>query len=121
MSYSPESISNGFLAECREDYVGLWKLLWRIGKETGEKDSNSTRLIALALLKELLKEGLVEAGMPDANGEFEKWRGSSEEIIRRIEAEWDRLGKEPVIGDVVWFTTTKMSDAKSQSKDQISS
>ncbi len=112
MSYSLESISNGFLAECREDYVGLWKLIWRIGKETHETDPHTIRSLAIALLTNLLNRDLVKAGMPNAAGDFEEWRASSDEIIRRIETEWDRLGKEPDIGDVVWFTTTKKGEAE---------
>jgi hypothetical protein len=116
MIYSLESISNGFLAECREDYVGLWKLIWRIGNETRETDPDTIRSLAIALLTNLLNKGLIKAGMPNATGEFEEWRASPDEIIRRIEARWDRLGKEPDIGDVVWFTTTEKGDVESQSR-----
>lgn len=75
--------------------------------------------MTLALLMKLLNEGLVKAGMPDAKGNFESWRDSSDEIIRRIETEWDRLGKQPGIGDVVWFTTTEKGDAEIASRGKL--
>jgi hypothetical protein len=34
------------------------------------------------------------------------WNLSAEQAIERIRREWDQLGGEPTIGDIVWFVST---------------
>jgi len=109
-----EELKNDFLVECHDDYVGLWSLIWTIENEMRETDPQRIRALTISLITELLKQGLIKAGMPNAHGEFEEWRASPDEIVKRIEKEWDQLGREPNLGDVVWFTTTKKGDAQIQ-------
>jgi hypothetical protein len=58
----------------------------------------------MALLHFLLSAGVLEAGIPDDHGDFHPWKTSSEDAYRRIAREWLKLGREPDIGDIVWFT-----------------
>lgn len=89
------------LTECDDDYVGLWSI-YRQVKEAGFADPKSD---TLSLIRFLLFTGAVDAGVPDANGGFKAWRLTPEETLRRIAKEWSGLGREPDIGDIVWFTT----------------
>ena len=57
------------------------------------------------LVADLLESGQVLAGFPAADGRgFQSWELSPMQTIERINSEWDKLGREPNIGDVVWFT-----------------
>lgn len=107
-----KTIRKEFLAECHEDYVGLWSLVWTVEHETGELDPQAKRVLTIRLVTELLQSGLIKAGMPNAEGEFEAWRIGVDQIIYRIEREWDQLESDPNIGDIVWFTTTEKGDAQ---------
>jgi hypothetical protein len=118
MANTIEEISNDFLSEAHEDYVGLWSLIWRIKNLLGEGDPQRVRAVTMAVLTELFQEALIKAGMPNAEGEFEEWKDGPDEIIKRIEGEWHQLGREPNIGDIVWFTTTEKGDARMEQRKQ---
>src|SRR4051812_22943418 len=89
------------LTECEEDYVGLWSI-YRQVKAAHIADAKT---FTLALIDFLLSAGIVEAGVPDAQGGFHAWQLSPEDALQRITREWSSLGREPDIGDIVWFTT----------------
>jgi hypothetical protein len=99
-------ITQQFLTEAQEDYVGLWSLVWEI-RLLKELDPNETRSLVIGIIAELLHKNLIKAGIPNCAGEFEEWSGTAEEIVTRIQSEWDTLGKDPDIGDIVWFVSTE--------------
>lgn len=105
-----EKVKRDFLVECTDDYVGLWSVIRRIKHALKEESSENIRAISVALIRGFLEPGLIKAGMPRITGEFEEWQFGPEEIVQRIESEWDKLGREPNIGDIVWFTSTKAGD-----------
>jgi hypothetical protein len=109
-------LKNQLLAECREDHVGLWSLIWQIRSALNEgeypvqeKDRTDPREIrhqTLELVRELLDSGLVQVGYPTPDGRsFQPWSLPSSAILERIKSEWDALGREPDIGEIAWFTT----------------
>ncbi|MFL6193495.1 MAG: hypothetical protein ACJ75H_04950 [Thermoanaerobaculia bacterium] len=89
------------LDECVDDYTGLWQVIADLKDESGGAIGESG---ILDLLHGLLAEGLIVAGFPTRDGRgFEPWPYSPQETIDRIRAEWRKLGRDPVIGEVVWF------------------
>jgi hypothetical protein len=66
--------------------------------------------VTLALLHYLLATGIVEAGLPNSQGGFEAWTLTPDETIKKIASEWSRLGRDPDVGEIVWFTTPAKSD-----------
>jgi len=120
MTKSIEQISKEFLSECHDDYVGLWSLIWSIKNEMGETNPQNIRALTISLVTELLQQGLIEAGMPNSKGEFEGWQETPDEIIKRIEREWDQLGREPNIGEIVWFTASERGDSDAGRKHKPS-
>lgn len=107
-----EEIKNVLLTECSVDYVGLWEVMAHV--EYGLKHSNpqEVRELTMKLVGELLHEGLIKAGDPKDTGGFVAWKLSPEETVKRIRDEWNALGREPNLGDIVWFTTTEAGDAQ---------
>lgn len=99
------------LVECKDDHVGLWTLIKCVRLDLGVTDPAEVRRVTLELVVEFLESGLVQAGFPTADGRgFKRWDLSPEQVVARIEHEWDALGREPNIGDIVWFTTTEKGD-----------
>ncbi len=89
------------LVECEDDYVGLWSIL----RQVKEARYPHPEVVTLALLRYLLAAGIVEAGVPDNKGGFKPWSSDVDGTISRICSERSQLGREPDIGDIVWFTT----------------
>lgn len=101
-----DALKQDALAECEEDHVGLWSIVWTVRRHLPQADSRQVRQTTMKLLEDLLREGSIEAGTPSPNGrDFKSWNLPAEAVIERIDAEWDRLGREPNIGEIVWFTS----------------
>jgi hypothetical protein len=114
MNIDLTSIARDFLTECGEDYVGLWSLVWQI-RRAGMADDSAVMNAALAVVTPLLKERKISAGqfvgrelcssrLVDKHG-FEEWKMDPQHVVARIEKEWTQLGRDPGLGEIVWFTT----------------
>jgi len=67
--------------------------------------------IALKAIKTLLESSLIRAGFPRRGGSgFDAWDLPTDQIVERIKQDWNKLGQEPTIGDVVWFVSTTEGD-----------
>ena len=106
------TITRDFLAECHEDYVGLWSLVTKLRCAGAAEDSNILKR-TLALLAPLLSDNKIVAGgfvrddkfhaSPLEGYEFHQWNMPPQEVITRIEEEWTKLGRDPDGGEIVWF------------------
>jgi hypothetical protein len=107
------TVTRDFLAECHEDHVGLWSLVKRI-RRAGVADDSDILTTTLDLVLPFLSEGAIIAGQfvrddqvhatPFDGYEFHQWTMPTREVIAKIEAEWRELGRDPNIGEIVWFT-----------------
>lgn len=89
---------------CVKDHVGLASLLVHFG----DANEGGVRRAALAVLKQLLMDGLVRAGRPTPDGKaFVAWDLGAADAFARIEREWLALGRAPAPGDIAWFAATK--------------
>jgi hypothetical protein len=104
MTEIQSQIARDFLEEVNDDYVGLWSLIQRVKDATPENLRSQVRETTLTILSNLFSNHLIQAGTFTTEGDFVKWNISPEEVLERIKHEWQRLGHEPDIGDVVWFT-----------------
>jgi hypothetical protein len=96
-----QSALTDILTECRSDYVGLWSVVRTVKEHVGDKTDLTN--ITMALIRKLLVEEGIVAGNFE-NHKFCVWQESVDETIHKITLEWQSLGREPTIGDVVWFT-----------------
>ena len=87
--------------ECQEDHVGLWRVVACLRAE-GVTDPMERRKEALAVAEYLLAAG-VEAGQFYGQ-EWQAWSLDPGAALKRIADGWKALGREPDLGDVVWFT-----------------
>jgi hypothetical protein len=100
-----ETIKQSLLAELEEDYEGLWTVLRRVKRKCPGLSVDDARSMTLAIISELLKDGTIVAGAPARSGDFIMWKLSPEDTTNRIAKEWQELGREPDIGDIVWFAS----------------
>jgi len=90
MIYS--KITDDFLIECEDDYVGLWSLVKQICRKNAFRTKEKKQIAVAKIIKPLLEQKLIVAGNP---------RPHSKEFIFD---EWNKLDRDPDIGEVIWFT-----------------
>jgi hypothetical protein len=95
------------LRECDDDEAALWFIISELRRHLGIEDGAEIRRATLQMVRELLETGRVVAGLyapPDSGlpaWRIVGWSGSVDDILARIEEEWDKLGREPDPGEVV--------------------
>lgn len=105
----PKSLKQMLLAECEDDYVGLWSVIRDVEEALPELAEAAVRERVLQLLRDLLLAGEIVAGIPTAKGGFRSLRDSAEKVLARAEADWP-VGHRPTIGEGLWFTRTSKSN-----------
>ncbi len=115
-------LEQDILQACSEDDVGLWEAVWHAQQEFLKASADEIKEIVLSALHMLLTARLIDAGRSVARDssyirsdwrsvfgpgyDIVSWNLSAEQAIERIRREWDQLGGEPTIGDIVWFVST---------------
>jgi hypothetical protein len=103
---TPERVLESLAEECHDDHVGLWRVVNAVHDDLGATDPVETRALTLRLVRRLLEEGSMQVGHPAPDGgHFNPWNHAVDQALRRIDAEWTALGREPDIGEVAWFTS----------------
>lgn len=106
-----EEILESLVEECREDHVGLWRIVNAVRFDLGFAVAAQTRALALRLVRSLLQERGIQVGWPAPDGQhFLPWDLTPEQALHRIESEWTALGRDPNIGELAWFTCAEGSE-----------
>jgi hypothetical protein len=102
----PEDVLESLVEECREDHVGLWRIVKAVRLDLGLTGPEEVRAAALGLVRTLLRERGMWAGFPAPDGRnFLPWKLPADRALSRIEEEWLALGRDPNIGEIAWFTS----------------
>jgi hypothetical protein len=95
------------IVECEEDHVGLWSVVHGVHWELSEKDPIKVKQLTMKLVEGMLNHPGMAAGFPTDDGKgFTPWSLTKGEILSRVNHEWDIMGREPTLGEIVWFTIT---------------
>lgn len=94
------------LLEGLDDYLGLWEFVASVRYESGTDDAGEIHRRTLALVRGMLDEGLASPGFPTRDGHFDVVEMDTEDTIARISREWNELGREPDIWEIIWFRLT---------------
>ncbi|HRP69361.1 MAG TPA: hypothetical protein PLY93_07505 [Turneriella sp.] len=102
-------LKDRILAECDEDDVGLWVIIWEL--ENQGVQNRHLKEETLTFIELLMNDGLISAGHvrvveQENRAVFDHWNLTPSETVARISKEWDKLGRLPTIGDIVYFTIT---------------
>ena len=102
MADSDELLAH-FIDESHCDEVGLWYIVRLVRSELNIDEPAEIRRVTLEFVRKLLKSGEVEAASYDSVASYRSWSLPIEGVVERISREWDELGREPTIADIVVF------------------
>ena len=85
------------------DYVGLWSVVLLARHALGRIGDRELRQIVLKGVGQLLDLDEIELGFPLRDGRFLAWTYAPKDALAKIEREWEALGRDPNIGEIVWL------------------
>jgi hypothetical protein len=97
-----EDIRELLATEVQTDCVGLWTVLWEVKQRLPSLTPEEARTTVLAIVREAIEREMVVPG-EFVEMRFVRWEASPKVALDRIEGAWLALGREPNIGEVVWF------------------
>ena len=99
-------------AEAQTDTVGLWAIIWEIKQLMPSASVEEIRHTTLETVRDALTGRQVVAGQyvdhDEDNVAFSQWNVSVDDALARIDREWTTLGREPSLGDIVWFVAPRL-------------
>jgi hypothetical protein len=108
MSKEFDNIVEDIRSEARQDYVGLWEVCIKVRSRLHPDGPTGLKDLVLAIVRRLLSDGLQAVTLIPPGSGCVPWASQDPaHVIGRIEAEWDALGREPSVGDIVWFNDPK--------------
>jgi hypothetical protein len=107
-----------FIDESESDNVGLWEIIWHLRELAKVTDLAKRRASAIDIVRQLLGTGEVVPAQydPDGSGDYVIWDIDNDAAIRRIESEWDALGREPNVAEIVLFISKQKAERLRQKK-----
>lgn len=107
-----DAVKRAIVAEAQSDIVGLWAIHWEVRQRMPRLQPRDAKSATLAIVAEVLGERSLVAGefrdRDEATAVFEPWSLGATESVARISAEWDALGREPNLGDIVWLVDPRL-------------
>ena len=98
-------LKKDILAFCFEDSADLLSIECIVSSFFKSKEESKEK--TLQVLQILLDENLVQAGWALKDGSFKHWNAKSDEIMKEIKKKWDKIDRELLLGDIVWFILTE--------------
>ena len=103
---------NEILIAGTDDWVPLAEIVGIVQEDGGVNSQEQIRELSLKLIREVVRQGLMEIGVPPEKdaGErpllLKRWPGTPEEWLDRIEREWHNLVETPNFGYGCWLQNT---------------
>ncbi len=95
------------IKQANSDWIEICELIW-IVKSIGKiHNLDEIKIKVLQLLELLLQQGLMDIGYIEKNNGFIAWETSVEDSLLRVKTEWDKLNREPEIGEIFWLANTE--------------
>jgi hypothetical protein len=95
-----EKYIRGWIDEASRDVIGLWNLCRAARQDFGGRTPEEIKVLVLGFVRELLANGVQAINVSDGR----PWPDQRpDSVIKRISREWDALGREPNVPDIVWF------------------
>jgi hypothetical protein len=92
---------------CVEDWTSLYFIPSFVEEFYHYEDQELIKSTSFEIIKNLLDEGLVKAGGLLDDNTFMPWDMTVDEIIKKIKNEWENLGRDLYMYEVVWFEITE--------------
>jgi len=99
-------IRDALLRMVTEDFTGLGELPALLKVLFPELSMEERKSITLEVVGQLLQDRMIRAGkLDDAGGKFIGTDLTADEVVAAMDQEWQRIGRDPHIGEIFWLDT----------------
>ena len=109
---SQQRINDLLMRGC-DDFVYLAEVT-SVVKFVGHESPTELQTPTIELVRLVIERGLMEIGDLRKDG-FHKWEMPIEESLRRVELEWNALGRPPSLGEICWLRNTEKGNQLGES------
>lgn len=102
---TPKHLVDDILMRGCADWVDACEVASVALTEGKAKSPDAMRELALELIRNVVRQGLMELGDVTRGG-FGKWDLPIEEGLARVEREWLALGRNPTLAEICWLQNT---------------
>jgi hypothetical protein len=107
-----EEVVEEFMDMAEDDWVGLGFISNDVADVLGVEESAANLELTLAVVRELLKRGLLAGESPAFSDQFIPWpQQDADAICDFIRREWEKRGAPPDWGDAPWFASLRFCKA----------
>jgi hypothetical protein len=105
-------LHKNFLVACADDWCGPWLLVSDIRATDPLADDKTVKVRTLGILRDLLAAKYIRAGdlVDFKSDKFIPWDLAVDQVVDRIQREWDALKRDPNPWEIVWFDSTVEGD-----------
>ena len=101
-----EKTKTDILAWSIEDTISLFFVYSFVEQNYHDENLELIKITSFAIIKNLLEKEFVKAGDLLADNTFIPWKMAINEIIDKIKQDWENLGRELEMYELVWFEIT---------------
>lgn len=88
----------------KDDRVGLYEIIGFIEGKFHTKNQKTVMDLTLEFVKDMLSKGFHAGKLERSLAGYRAWENQNASyVLNRIETEWQKLGRNPNIGDIVYF------------------
>ena len=104
-----EVIALDLFNSARDDYVGLWDVKNLVKDRHGPLSSYEVRQLSLRVVERLLSLGMKAVHLLRSGG-YVLWENQQPDaVVAMIDDSWQKLDREPTLGDIAWFVLPQAS------------
>jgi biotin synthase-related radical SAM superfamily protein len=92
-----------------EDWIQAAEVVSIVKSNSEINDYEKLRKDTLVIIREVVEMKLMILGDVDESG-FHSWDISVEKSLEKVEKEWDKLGRLPMLGELCWLSNTQLGD-----------
>lgn len=99
-----EKLTQEFFDQGKDDCFGIWEIVDTVKENLLVDQESEVKRLTMTIVRHLLENGLQAGESPYAAGDFFPWGVQDiDQVMCRIEKEWNELGHDPNIWELVWF------------------
>lgn len=86
------------------DAIGLWEIVSRVKSALAQSAPAEVKWETIRIIDRMLRnDGFIAGNIDSQTLQFKAWRQDAGESVERIDAAWQKLGRDPALWEIAWL------------------